>query len=78
MTGGYVHRGPSAAAWRGLYVAGDYCGRLFVLGPGRQRPALEELGRSLSSFGEDAAGRIFAADLTDGTIDLVRFSGPRP
>jgi glucose/arabinose dehydrogenase len=31
VTGGHVYRGPVAAAWRGLYVAGDYCGRLFVL-----------------------------------------------
>ena len=38
VIGGRVHRGPGASDWRGLYVAGDHCGRLFALGPaGRLR-----------------------------------------
>ncbi|HKZ91624.1 MAG TPA: PQQ-dependent sugar dehydrogenase, partial [Candidatus Limnocylindrales bacterium] len=78
VTGGHVHRGPTAPAWHGLYVAGDYCGRLFVLGPDGSVRLTRDSGRTLSSFGEDAAGRIFAADLSDGTIYQVRFSGPRP
>ena len=78
MTGGHVYRGPAAPAWRGLYVAGDYCGRLFVLGPDGSLRLARDSGRSLSSFGEDAAGRIFAADLSSGRVFLVRFSGPRP
>jgi glucose/arabinose dehydrogenase len=77
VTGGYVHRGPAAPAWRGLYVAGDYCGRLFVLGPRGGLRLAKGSGRSIASFGEDASGRIFAADL-GGTIHLVRFAGPRP
>jgi hypothetical protein len=77
VTGGHVHRGPGSKAWRGLYVGGDYCGRLFVLdGAGRVRLAFDS-GHTLSSFGEDAAGRIFAVDL-GGTIYQVRFKGPRP
>ena len=77
VTGGYVHRGPSAADWRGLYVAGDFCGRLFVLDRrGRVRFSTDS-GRSLSSFGEDAAGRIFATDL-GGEIVEVGFVGERP
>ena len=61
VTGGYVHRGPSAADWRGLYVAGDFCGRLFVLDRrGRVRFSTDS-GRSLSSFGEDCR----RADLRD-------------
>jgi glucose/arabinose dehydrogenase len=78
VTGGHVHRGPSAPAWRGLYVAGDYCGRIFVLGQDGSVRLSRNTGVALSSFGEDAAGRIFATDLTNGTIHLVRFSGPRP
>jgi glucose/arabinose dehydrogenase len=77
VTGGYVHRGPDSLSWRGLYVAGDYCGRLFVLdASGKVRLSLDS-GRNLTSFGEDAAGRIFATDIA-GTIHQVRFSGPRP
>jgi glucose/arabinose dehydrogenase len=78
VTGGHVHRGPAGAAWRGLYVAGDFCGRLFVLGPDGSVRLARDSGRSISSFGEDAAGRIYAADLTAGRIYLVRFQGPRP
>ena len=78
VTGGYVHRGPSAAAWRGLYVGGDYCGRLFVLdGSGRVRLS-KTTSKRLSSFGEDAEGRIFVTDLLAGTIYRVKLSGPRP
>jgi hypothetical protein len=77
VTGGYVHRGPAAKAWRGLYVAGDFCGRLFVLDATGDVRLSFDSGRNISSFGEDAAGRIFATDL-GGTAYLVRFRGPRP
>jgi glucose/arabinose dehydrogenase len=77
VTGGYVHRGPSAPDWRGLYVAGDFCGRLFVLGQGGSVRHSEVTNRSISSFGEDAAGRIFATDL-GGDILLLGFTGERP
>ncbi len=78
VTGGHVHRGPSAAAWRGLYVAGDYCGRLFVLdGSGKVRLS-KVTNRSISSFGEDARGRIYATDVIRGKIYMVTFRGPRP
>ena len=33
VTGGFVHRGPNSPRWRGLYIAADWCGRLFVLDP---------------------------------------------
>ena len=47
VTGGYVYRGPSAATWRGLYIAGDYCGRLFVLdGSGTVRLSKRPAGAS--------------------------------
>jgi len=78
VTGGYAHRGPTAAHWRGLYVGGDYCGRLFVLNVGGKVKLSKTTNRRISSFGEDAAGRIFLTDLLDGGIYLVRFSGPRP
>ncbi len=78
VTGGYVHRGPSAPAWRGLYVGGDFCGRLFVLdGSGKVRLS-KTTSKRISSFGEDADGRIFMADLIAGTIYRLKLSGPRP
>ena len=78
VTGGYVHRGPSASAWRGLYVGGDFCGRLFVLdGSGKVRLS-KTTSKRISSFGEDADGRIFMTDLLAGKIYRVKLSGPRP
>jgi glucose/arabinose dehydrogenase len=78
VTGGYVYRGSTDADWRGLYVAGDYCGRLFVLdGQGRVRWS-DTTPHGISSFGEDETGRLFAADIAAGSIHLVRFRGPRP
>lgn len=78
VTGGYVHRGPSARAWRGLYVGGDFCGRLFVLNVDGKVKLSKVTNRRISSFGEDAAGRLFATDLSNGSIYRVRMSGPRP
>jgi glucose/arabinose dehydrogenase len=78
VTGGYVHRGPAAPAWRGLYIGGDFCGRLFVLdGKGKLRYS-RVTSRAISSFGEDADGRLYVTDLGNGSIYAVRFSGPRP
>ena len=78
VAGGYVHRGPSKPSWRGLYVAGDFCGRLFVLNSKGKVKLSKNTGRKLGSFGEDSAGRFFATDVSAGTIFLVRFRGPRP
>ena len=68
ITGGYVVRDPALPALRGRYVYGDYCqGRLRAvrLTSGRAR-ADRDLGLrvgSLSSFGEDARGRVYATSL---------------
>ena len=78
VTGGYVYRGPDAAAWRGLYVAGDYCGRLFVLDASGAVRLSRNTSSQIASFGEDSAGRLFATDVASGTIYEVRLSGPRP
>jgi glucose/arabinose dehydrogenase len=78
VTGGHVHRGPSAPTWRGLYVGGDYCGRLFVLDRSGTLKYVRNTNRRLASFGEDSAGRLFATDLLGGAIYSVRLNGPRP
>jgi glucose/arabinose dehydrogenase len=78
VTGGYVHRGPNAPTWRGLYVGADFCGRLFVLNVEGKVKLSKTTNRRLASFGEDAAGRLFATDVVNGSIYRVRMSGPRP
>jgi glucose/arabinose dehydrogenase len=78
VTGGYVHRGPGAPAWRGLYVGGDFCGRLFVLNISGAVKLSRTTNRNISSFGEDAAGRLFMTDLGNGNVYRVIPRGPRP
>ena len=78
VTGGYVHRGPNAPTWRGLYVGGDFCGRLFVLNVDGKVKLSKVTGRRLASFGEDAGGRLFATDISNGNIYRVKMAGPRP
>ena len=73
-----MHRGPGAKAWRGLYIAGDFCGGVFVLdGSGRLRIS-DDTERRITSFGEDAAGRLFATDRPNGLIYRVHLKGARP
>jgi glucose/arabinose dehydrogenase len=72
VTGGYVVRDPRLRALAGEYVYGDYClGRIRAvrLGPGSARGD-HSLGlhvSQLSSFGEDAGGRVYATSL-DGSV----------
>jgi glucose/arabinose dehydrogenase len=76
IVGGYVVRDASLPALRGRYVYGDLCRpRLYSarLRPGRARGD-RPLGvsvRQLVSFGEDAAGRVYAVSL-DGPVYRLR------
>jgi glucose/arabinose dehydrogenase len=68
ITGGVVVRDRRLAGLRGRYVFGDYCrGRVESarLSPGRARDVRRTRLRvsSLSSFGEDAQGRVYVASL---------------
>lgn len=73
ITGGYVYRGKAIPSFRGRYIYGDYCsGTVWSLrssgGKLRSGPRREPFTVSnLSSFGEDAAGEIYATSL-DGTV----------
>lgn len=69
ITGGYVYRGRIIEALRGAYLFGDYCDdRLFALVRGASGELrVVEVGRApetLSSFGEDEAGELYA--ISDG------------
>jgi glucose/arabinose dehydrogenase len=72
VTGGYVYRGSARASERGRYVFGDYCSGTiwsFRISDGGATEVREEPFHveSLSSFGENAAGELFAVS-HDGTI----------
>jgi glucose/arabinose dehydrogenase len=76
ITGGYVVRDPRLTGWVGRYLYGDYCHGTIesaLLSPG------EATGRhstglrvgSLSSFGEDARGRVYAVSLGGPVYRIV-------
>ena len=76
ITGGVVVRDPGLPALRGRYVFGDFCrGRIETarLSPGRARDVRTTRLRvdSLSSFGEDAQGRVYALSLSGPVYRLV-------
>ena len=71
VTGGYVYRG-SNAALRGRYIYGDYCSGIvwsFKLAGGKATGLRREKFKieSLTSFGEDTAGELYAVS-HGGTI----------
>src|SRR5919106_3422 len=73
VTGGFVYRGREVPGLVGTYVLGDYCsGSIWGLnadGPFPQR--LRELiasDRSISSFGLDESGELYATDLASGEV----------
>jgi glucose/arabinose dehydrogenase len=75
VTGGYVYRGKARASERGRYIFGDYCSGTvwsFRISSGEARDVRTEPFRvgSLTSFGEDAAGELYAVS-GDGTIYRV-------
>ncbi|MGH3127141.1 MAG: PQQ-dependent sugar dehydrogenase [Gaiellaceae bacterium] len=72
VTGGFVYRGAARRAERGRYVYGDYCSGIvwsFRIAGGEARSLRVEPFRveSLTSFGENAAGELFAVS-GEGTI----------
>jgi len=72
ITGGYVYRGSARRSERGRYVYGDYCSGTvwsFRISQGTATDLRVEPFRidSLTSFGENAAGELFAVS-GDGTI----------
>ena len=76
ITGGVVVRDPNLPALRGRYVFGDFCeGRILSarLSAGRARSVRNTPLKvdSLSSFGEDARGRVYAVSLGGPVFRLV-------
>ena len=76
ITGGVVVRDPGLPALRGRYVFGDYCKGDIIsakLSPGHARSvrATKLHIDGLSSFGEDARGRVYAVSLNGQVYRLV-------
>jgi hypothetical protein len=77
VTGGYVVRDRSVPALYGRYVYGDFCNgdlRSFTAVPGKPATDDRPLGLqvpSLSSFGEDGAGHVYATSLEGAVYELV-------
>jgi glucose/arabinose dehydrogenase len=77
VTGGYVVRDKTLPTLYGRYLYGDYCAgelRSFPAVPGRRATDDRPLGLevpSLSSFGQDDAGRIYATSLEGPVYRLV-------
>jgi hypothetical protein len=80
VVGGTVYRGEAEPGLRGWYVLSDNCsGRFWVLDPTRDdlhdpTVALDS-GRAISSIAEDAAGELFATDLTGGELLRITAGG---
>lgn len=76
VTGGFVYRGSAVPSARGLYFFGDYCsGRIWtfrVSGGHATGVRLRQRISSLSSFGEDARGELYAISLEGRLYKLVR------
>ena len=73
VTGGTVYRGAQEPAMFGFYIFADYCsGEFWVLdaaGDTFREPTFAlNSGRSISSIAENAAGELFATDLTGGEL----------
>ena len=73
ITGGYVYRGQANEGLAGWYLFGDYCsGVVFGIPSDVEtltppRPLLQT-GLAVSTFGEDAAGELYVADLDGGGL----------
>ncbi len=80
VTGGYVYRGSAVPGLQGAYVFSDYCDpRIYLLTRGQEGAAHVADGGpappSISSFGEDEAGELYAVSDGEGAVwRLVRAS----
>jgi glucose/arabinose dehydrogenase len=77
VSGGYVYRGTQVPGARGRYFYGDYCtGTIWSLRAvkGKLRSNRRESIHvpSLSSFGEDAAGQLYAVSLDGQVYEVAR------
>jgi glucose/arabinose dehydrogenase len=73
IIGGYVYRGSAQPALAGGYLFSDYCsGTIWAIDPSvdalREPVIVGQAGATISSFGEDEAGELYATALSAGTL----------
>ncbi|HEX7556927.1 MAG TPA: PQQ-dependent sugar dehydrogenase, partial [Leptolinea sp.] len=72
ITGGYVYRGFALPAWQGVYIFGDYCqGTIWGLlqtSSGTTVKQMDKINGSISSFGIDGYGNIYALEYKKGEV----------
>jgi glucose/arabinose dehydrogenase len=77
ITGGYVYRGPTQTALRGLYVFADWCsGRIWTIpfdGPAVNQPETlrADTDLSITSFGEAENGELYAVTGAGGVYRVL-------
>jgi glucose/arabinose dehydrogenase len=76
VTGGYVYRGTALPALQGWFVFGDFCagtitGLRMVSGTPFIRVLSGDSIESLTSFGQDQAGELYALSVAGGVYQLV-------
>jgi len=77
ITGGYVYRGPTPTALRGLYVFADWCsGRIWTIpfdGPAVNQPETlrADTALNITSFGESENGELYAVTGAGGVYRVL-------
>ena len=76
VTGGVVYRGAAFPLLRGAYLFSDYCsGTIWAIdaaaAESRDPTVVGESHRSISAFGEDEAGEVYATDLGGQLLHVV-------
>lgn len=76
ITGGYVYRGSAVPGLVGAYVFGDFCSgeimRADYANGNWTQTVMLDTGFSISSFGQDAGGELYVADLGGAVYKLVK------
>jgi glucose/arabinose dehydrogenase len=83
ITGGYVYRGTEFPVLNGYYITADFVtGNLWLVSPngsgGFTSHRQGGLSNNISSFGEDAAGNLYALRRSSGTLFRLAVSGVLP
>jgi glucose/arabinose dehydrogenase len=75
VIGGYVYKGSTIPALANRYIFGDLTGKIWSLSEGPAntwtRAQLLSTSRTISSFGQDAAGEVYVVDYSGRVLRLV-------